>query len=117
MSTSIDQKIAQIKFGDLYPLYLNKVTRKGRTEEDLLQVISWLTGMDAPTIISLSVENITLQTFFERAEIHPNADKITGVICGIRVEEIENQLTRNIRYMDKLVDELAKGKAIEKILR
>ena len=117
MPTSADQKIAQLKFGDIYPLYLNKVTRKRRTEEELLQVISWLTGMDTPTILASAEENIALETFFERAEIHPNADKITGVICGIRVEEIENQLTRNIRYMDKLVDELAKGKAIEKILR
>lgn len=114
---SQDERIASMKFFSVYPHYVTKVTKKGRTEEELLQVIEWLTGY-SPEQIKQSIEDqITFETFFANAQINPNASLIKGVICGYRVEEIENQLTREVRYLDKLVDELAKGKKMEKILR
>lgn len=106
-----------MKFASVYPLYVTKVTKKGRTEEELLQVIIWLTGYSGNKIIELAKSDCTFESFFHSAKIHPNAHKITGVICGYRVEEIMNELTRQVRYLDKLVDELAKGKVMEKILR
>lgn len=98
-------------------MYLAKVEKKGRTKEELHQVIEWLTGFDTKKQQELIQEKVTFETFFRRASLNPNADLITGVICGHRIEEIENPLTRQVRYLDKLVDELAKGKKIEKILR
>ena len=112
-----DVKIAKLLFGTVYPLYLTKVERKGRTKEELDQVITWLTGFDSKTIQSLAEEKVTFETFFERAKLNENAHLITGVICGYRVEEIENPLSQKVRYLDKLVDELAKGRKMEKILR
>jgi hypothetical protein len=104
-------------FASVYPHYINKVARKGKTKQELLQVIEWLTGFDELKLNELVAENVTFETFFERATLHPNAQLITGTICGYRVEELENPLTRNVRYLDKLVDELANGKSMDKILR
>ena len=106
-----------MSFATVYPLYLAKIAKKGRTEEELQQVITWLTGFDGPTIQQLMKEKVNFETFFQRANLHPNAPQITGVICGYRIEDIENPLTRQVRYLDKLVDELAKGRKMEKILR
>jgi len=111
------QRIATMTFASVYPHYVNKVERKGRTVEELHLVIEWLTSFNSADIQKLMEEKVTFKTFFERAQLHPKASLITGVICGYRVEEIENELTRNVRYLDKLVDELAKGKKMEKILR
>lgn len=112
-----DQRIARISFSSVYPMYLAKVEKKGRTKDELHQVICWLTGFSEDKLQELLAENITFETFFQRASIHPNACLITGVICGYRVENIENPLTQKVRYLDKLVDELAKGRQMEKILR
>lgn len=112
-----DEKIARLTFASVYPHYVTKVEKKGRTEAELVEVIQWLTGFDIDKQKSLIQEKVTFETFFERANIHPNAPLITGVICGYRVEEITTPLTQKIRYLDKLVDELAKGKKMEKILR
>lgn len=112
-----DQKIAALLFSSVYPMYVAKVEKKGRTEEELLQVITWLTGFSKNKISSLIKEKISFEKFFEEATIHPNAHLIKGLICGYRVEEIENPLTQQIRYLDKLVDELAKGKKMKSILR
>ena len=110
-------KIAKLTFAQVYPLYVAKVERKGRTEAELRQVIEWLTGFDWPHQQALIAEKVNFEVFFDRAQLHPNAILIKGLICGYRIEELENELTRNVRYLDKLVDELAKGKAMEKILR
>jgi hypothetical protein len=112
-----NEKIAKLTFASVYPAYLAKVEKKGRTKGELDQVITWLTGFDLTQQAQLIKEKVTFETFFQRATLHPNASLITGVICGYRVEEIENPLTQKVRYLDKLVDELAKGKAMEKILR
>ena len=112
-----DQRIAQMTFATVYPLYVTKVERKGRTKEELNQVITWLTGFDDKKLAELISEKVTFEVFFQRANLHPNAQLITGLICGYRVEEIENPLTQQVRYLDKLVDELAKGKKMDKILR
>jgi len=112
-----DKKIAAITFAAVFPHYIAKIEKKGRTREELLQVIKWLTDFDEPELQELIQKNVTFETFFQLARVHPNAHLITGAICGYRVEDIENPLTRNIRYLDKLVDELAKGKKMEKILR
>lgn len=104
-------------FASVYPHYVEKVERKGRTKKELLQVIEWLTGFDEHALQKLIDEKATFETFFKKAKLNKNAHLITGVICGYRVEEIENPLTRQARYLDKLVDELAKGKKMEKILR
>ncbi|WP_291911990.1 DUF2200 domain-containing protein [Chitinophaga sp. CB10] len=116
-SNTHDQRIAKMIFGSVYPLYVEKVGKKGRTEEELQQVIEWLTGFNKQQQEALIAEKATFETFFDRATLHPNAHLITGVICGYRVEEIENPLTQKVRYLDKLVDELAKGRKMEKILR
>ncbi|GAB4110036.1 MAG: DUF2200 domain-containing protein [Thermoflexibacter sp.] len=112
-----NERIAKMTFASVYPHYLTKVEGKGRTKEELYKVIEWLTGFDEEMVNELINENVTFETFFERAELNPNASLITGVICGYRVQDIENPLTRKVRYLDKLVDELAKGKKMEKILR
>ena len=112
-----NERIAKMTFASVYPHYLAKVEKKDRTKEELDQVIAWLTGFDNKKLQSLIKENASFETFFQRATINPNAHLITGIICGYRVEEIENPLTQKIRYLDKLIDELAKGKAMEKILR
>lgn len=116
-STSHDEKIAKMTFASVYPAYINKVERKGRTIEELNEVIKWLTGFDEQKLKQLVNDKVTFETFFRKALLNPNAKLITGVICGYRVEEIENPLTQKVRYLDKLVDELAKGKKMEKILR
>jgi hypothetical protein len=112
-----NEKIAKMTFASVYPHYVTKVERKGRTKEELNQVIEWLTGFDDKKIKELIEENVTFKTFFDKAKLNPNANLIKGVICGYRIEEIENPLTRQVRYLDKLVDEIAKGKKMEKILR
>jgi hypothetical protein len=112
-----NEKIAKMTFSSVYPHYVTKVEKKGRAIEELQTVITWLTGFDDGKIQELIDEKVTFQTFFDRATIHPNAHLITGVICGYRIEEIDFELTRNVRYLDKLVDELAKGRKMEKILR
>ena len=114
---SADERIAQMKFGSVYPLYVDKVVKKGRTEDELQQVLRWLTGYTPARLEKLIEKEVTIAEFFSKAKLNPDVNKITGVICGYRVEEIENPLTQQARYMDKLVDELAKGKAMEKILR
>jgi hypothetical protein len=116
-SATSDQRIASMTFATVYPLYVNKVERKGRTKEELDQVIKWLTGFTDKQLQEQIKEKATFETFFKIAKLHPNAHLITGVICGYRVEDIENPLSQKVRYMDKLVDELAKGKKMEKILR
>ena len=116
-SSTHDQRIAQMSFTSVYPMYLAKVERKGRTKEELHQIIEWLTGFGNKKLQDLIKENVTFETFFQRASLNPNAHHITGVICGYRVEEIKNPLTQKVRYLDKLIDELAKGRKMEKILR
>lgn len=112
-----DEKIAKITFAGVYPHYVTKVQRKGRTIEELNQVIEWLTGYSESEINQLKQSDTCFKDFFANATVNPNATLITGVICGYRVEEIANTTTRQIRYLDKLVDELAKGKSMDKILR
>ncbi len=112
-----DQRIAKLTFAMVYPMYIAKAEKKGRTKEELHQVIEWLTGFDNKKIQELIKENATFETFFRKATLNPNAHLITGVICGYRVEEIADPLTQQVRYLDKLVDELAKGRKMEKILR
>ncbi|SIT76696.1 DUF2200 domain-containing protein [Pontibacter indicus] len=112
-----DARIANMTFASVYPHYLTKVQKKGRTKEELHQVITWLTGFDDAQLQKQIDEKATFADFFERSKLNPNAHHITGVICGYRVEDIENPLTKQVRYLDKLVDELAKGKKMEKILR
>ncbi|GJM31469.1 MAG: hypothetical protein DHS20C18_04700 [Saprospiraceae bacterium] len=110
-------RIAKMTFSSVYPHYITKVERKGRTKEELHQVIEWLTGFNDKKLQELIDKKVTFETFFREAKLNPNAHLITGVICGYRIEEIENILTKQVRYLDKLVDELAKGKKMEKILR
>ncbi|MFA8342211.1 MAG: DUF2200 domain-containing protein [Rhodothermaceae bacterium] len=112
-----NERVAKMTFSSIYPLYVNKVMKKGRTEEELDQVLEWLTGFDKNKLQELIDNNVTIETFFQKAKLHPNAHLIKGVICGYRIEEIDNELTRQARYMDKLVDELAKGRKMNKILR
>lgn len=104
-------------FATVYPMYVAKVEKKGRTKAELHQVIEWLTGFDKQKLQELIEEKVTIEAFFQNASLNPNACLITGVICGYRVEEIEDPLTQKVRYLDKLVDELAKGRKMEKILR
>ena len=115
--SSQDQRIAQMTFASVYPMYVAKVEKKGRTKKELHQVIEWLTNFDHKKLQELIKENATFETFFQQASLNPNAHLITGVICGYRVEEIEDPLTQQVRYLDKLVDELAKGRNMKKILR
>ncbi|HLU88937.1 MAG TPA: DUF2200 domain-containing protein [Cyclobacteriaceae bacterium] len=112
-----DERIAKMTFAGVYPMYVTKVEKKGRTKAELDQVIYWLTGFDEKRLEELIQQKATFKEFFRQATINPNARLITGVICGYRVEEIENPLTQQVRYLDKLVDELAKGRKMEKILR
>ena len=112
-----DERISRMTFASVYPHYVTKVEKKGRTKEELHQVIEWLTGYDEKRLQELIEEKVTFEKFFQNATINPNAHLITGVICGYRVEEIANPLTQQVRYLDKLVDELAKGRKMEKILR
>ena len=111
------QRIAQMTFASVYPMYVSKVEKKGRTKEELHQVIEWLTGFNKKKLQELIEDKVSFEAFFQRASLSPNAELITGVICGYRIEEIENALTKKVRYLDKLVDELAKGRKMEKILR
>ncbi len=112
-----DERIAKMTFASVYPHYLAKAEKKGRTKEELHQVIEWLTGFNENVLQKQIKDKVTFEQFFQHAKLNPNAHLITGVICGYRVEEIENPLTQQVRYLDKLVDELAKGRKIEKILR
>ena len=112
-----DERIAKMTFASVYPHYITKVEKKGRTKEELHQVIEWLTSFDDKNLQELIEERVTFETFFMNAKLNPNAHLITGVICGYRIEEIENTLTQQVRFLDKLVDELAKGRKMEKILR
>lgn len=109
--------MAKMTLASVYPHYVTKVEKKGRTKQELHQVIRWLTGFDDQELQALIDQKVTFETFFEQAKLNPNAGLITGVICGYRIEDIESPLTRQVRYLDKLVDELAKGKKLEKILR
>ncbi|QDU87088.1 hypothetical protein Pla175_04430 [Pirellulimonas nuda] len=112
-----DQRIANMTFASVYPHYVAKVEKKGRTVDELHQVIAWLTGFNSKDLKRLIKEKATFAQFFEQATLNPNASLITGSICGYRIEEIETPLTKQVRYLDKLVDELAKGRKMEKILR
>jgi len=112
-----DARIAKMTFASVYPHYITKVVNKGRTLDELHDVITWLTGFDLEELKSMIDEKVTFETFFERAKLHPNAHLITGTICGYRIEEIETPITKKVRYLDKLVDELAKGRTMDKILR
>ncbi len=113
-----DERIAKMTFASVYPHYVNKVEKKGRTVEELHEVIRWLTGFtDKQLEKCIADKKLTFEQFFKKAKLNPNAHLIKGVICGYRVEDIENELTRKGRYLDKLIDELAKGKKMEKILR
>ncbi len=117
MNSNHDARIATMSFASVYPHYVAKVEKKGRTVEELHEVIRWLTGYTDAQIQDLIASKANFQSFFAGATLNPNAHLITGVICGYRVEEIENKLTQQARYLDKLVDELAKGKKMEKVLR
>jgi hypothetical protein len=112
-----NERIAKMTFASVYPHYVTKVEKKGRTQEELKQVIEWLTGFDEKKLQQLIDEKVNFADFFAQSKLNPKAELITGVICGYRIEEIVNPLTKQVRYLDKLVDELAKGKKMEKILR
>ena len=114
-----NEKIGQMIFASIYPLYLNRLIKNGRTEEELRTVIQWLTGFDNATLQNLIDEKVSFKTFFEKATMHPNAHLVKGVVCGYRIEEIPDEFTlyRQCRTMEKLIDELAKGRKMEKILR
>lgn len=112
-----DDRIARMSFASVYPHYVTKVEKKGRTVAELHEVIKWLTGFNEKKLQQLIADKVNFEEFFQQATIHPNAPLITGLICGYRIEEISNPLTQKVRYLDKLVDELAKGKKMEKILR
>ncbi len=112
------ERVYKMVFGNVYPLYIQKAARKGRTKEEVDTIICWLTGYDQEELQEQIDKQSDFETFFNQApQLHPNVSKITGLICGYRVEEIEDPVIQKVRYLDKLVDELAKGKAIEKILR
>jgi hypothetical protein len=112
-----DERMAKLTFASVYPHYVTKVEKKGKTKEELHTIIEWLTSYNEAKIKELIEKNVTFDVFFENAKVNPNAQLITGVICGYRIEEIKNPLTQKIRFLDKLVDELAKGRKMEKILR
>jgi hypothetical protein len=112
-----DERIAKMTFSSVYPHYVTKVEKKGRTKQELHEVIEWLTGFDESRLQNLMDSRATFEEFFGHAKLNPNAKLITGLICGYRVEEIENPLTQQVRYLDKIVDELAKGKRLESIMR
>lgn len=112
-----DKRVAEMSFSSVYPHYVTKVEKKGRTKEELHEVMTWLTGFTDEQIQAHIDEKSTFEQFFAKATINPSAHLITGVICGYRVEDIENPLTQKVRYLDKLVDELARGRKMEKVLR
>ena len=112
-----NERVANMKFSSVYPHYVNKVEKKGRTVAELHQVMTWLTGFDEAKLQEFIGNEATFKEFFEQATLHPNAHLIKGVICGYRIEEIDNELTRQARYLDKLIEELARGRKMEKILR
>jgi len=112
-----DERMAQMTFASVYPHYVAKVKKKGRTTQELHQVIEWLTGFDEDMLHQMIQDKATFETFFQRATLNPNAHLITGIICGYRIEDITNELTKQVRFLDKLVDELAKGRKMEKVLR
>ncbi|NKI32979.1 DUF2200 domain-containing protein [Croceivirga thetidis] len=112
-----DARIAKMTFSSIYPHYVNKIEKKGRSVDELHRVIHWLTGFDEKKLNELITQKVTFEEFFAKAQLNPNAHLIKGVICGYRIEEIETPLTKQARYLDKLVDELAKGRKMEKILR
>jgi hypothetical protein len=114
-----NEKVANMIFASIYPHYLNRLEKNGRTKEELNQVVEWLTGFDKDELQTLIEDKVTFRTFFQKAKIHPNAHLIKGVVCGYRIEEIEDEfeLYRQCRRMEKLIDELAKGRKMEKILR
>ncbi|HEY9117348.1 MAG TPA: DUF2200 domain-containing protein [Roseivirga sp.] len=112
-----DRKIAVMTFSSVYPHYVTKVEKKGRSKEELHEVIQWLTGFDNATLDKFIANKATFEEFFAAAKIHPNAELITGSICGYKIQDIRTPLTKQVRYLDKLIDELAKGKKMEKILR
>jgi hypothetical protein len=114
-----NEKVAQMIFASIYPLYLNRLEKNGRTKEELDQVLTWLTGFDQDTLQALINDKVTFRTFFQKANMHPNAHLIKGVVCGYRIEEIadEFEVYKNCRRIEKLIDELAKGRKMEKILR
>ena len=112
-----DERIANMSFASVYPHYVTKIEKKGRTQEELHEVIEWLTGFDKKELEKLIEEKVSFKEFFNRANLHPNAELIKGVICGYRIEEITTPLTRQARYLDKVIDELARGRKIEKIKR
>jgi len=111
------ERVYKMPFGSVYPHYVTKVERKGRTTAELHQVITWLTGFDDDAIAKHIEAGTSFEEFFAAADLNPSSELITGVVCGVRVQEIEDPVMRQVRYLDKLVDELAKGKAMEKILR
>ncbi len=112
-----EERIAKMTFASIYPHYITKVEKKGRTKDELDAVIEWLTGYDEAKLKSLIDDEVTIEAFFNECSLNPNVHLIKGVICGYRVEELEDNLHKKCRYMDKLIDELAKGKKMEKILR
>ena len=112
-----DQRMAKMTFASVYPHYVTKIEKKNRTKDELHKVIQWLTGFNLEDLKKFIEQNVTFETFFENANLNKNAHLVTGMICGYRIEEIKNPITRQVRYLDKLVDELAKGKKMEKILR
>ncbi|UPS91767.1 MULTISPECIES: DUF2200 domain-containing protein [unclassified Bizionia] len=112
-----NERVANMTFASVFPHYVTKVEKKGRTIEELYEVIEWLTGFNKTNLHKLIDEKVTFETFFNKATLNPHADLITGVICGYRIEEIDNPLTKQVRYLDKLIDELAKGRKMDKILR
>jgi hypothetical protein len=112
-----NERISNMTFASVFPHYLTKIEKQGRTKEELYQIITWLTGFSKKRTNDLITRQVTFKTFFSQAKLNKNAQLIKGVICGYRIEEIKNSLTRQVRYLDKLVDELAKGRAMDKILR
>lgn len=116
-SNTHNERIAKMTFATVYPMYIAKVEKKGRTKEEVHKIINWLTGFDDQMLQKLIEDKVTFQEFFQQATLNPNAHLITGMICGYRIEEIDEPLTKQVRYLDKLVDELAKGRKMEKILR
>ena len=119
VTTEKNEKAANMIFATIYPLYLNRLERNGRTKEELNQVIEWFTSFDKDTLQTLIDEKVTFRTFFQKAKIHTNAHLIKGVVCGYRIEEIEDkfEVYKQCRRMEKLIDELARGRKMEKILR